>query len=347
MFTGIASAMREAATRLVPVELRGPEGPERESPHDVVATRGPVRVLRYAARGEVRRRTPIVFVYSLINRYYILDFLPGRSLVEFLTGQGFACYVIDWGQPGSAERHKTWGDYALGYVGLAVRTACEREGVDDVHLYGYCMGGTLALTYAALRPARVRTFTAMATPVDFHDEGLLSRWTRPQYFDAGAVVDAYGNVPTWLMESGFRFLAPMGNLSKWRDLWDNREREDFIATFRALERWSSDNVPFPGEVYRQYIRDCYQTNALLRGEMNVDGERVDLGAIRMPLLAVLAANDHIVPRSSATALLEVAGSADKTRLEFPTGHIGLSTSSKAPKQFWPPIAKWLAERDAP
>lgn len=342
----VAAAAREAMSRLMPVELRGPEGPAHQTPHEVVATRGPMRVLHYAPRGEARH-APVVFVYSLINRYYILDFMPGRSLLEYLTGRGFPCYVIDWGTPGLAERHQTWGDYALGRVGLAIRTACEREGVDAVHLYGYCMGGTLALTHAALRPARVRSFVAMATPVDFHDDGLLSRWTRPRFFNADALVDAFGNVPTWVLESGFRWLAPLGNVTKWRDLWQKREKEGFVETWRALERWSSDNVPFPGEVYRQYIRDCYQTNALRKGEMVVDGERVDLGAIRCPLLVVLAANDHIVPRPSAAALLEVAGSDDKTALEFPTGHIGLSTSSKAPTRFWPAIADWLAARDAP
>jgi polyhydroxyalkanoate synthase len=341
---GFTQAVREAAQRVVPIELRGPERAGWHTPHTIVAERGPVRVLHFAPRGDLRRATPIVFAYSLINRAYILDFLPGRSLVEHLTGQGFSCYVIDWGTPGLGERFKTWGDYALGHVGHAVRTACEREGVDGVHLYGYCMGGTLALSYAALRPSLVKTFVAMATPVDFHDDGLLSRWTRPKFFDAGAVVDAFGNVPTWLMESGFRFLAPMGNVSKWRDLWDNREKEDFVATFRALERWSSDNVPFPGEVYRQYIRDTYQSNAFVRGEMVVDGETVNLGNIRVPVLAILAQNDHIVPRPSAAALLSVVGSEDKTALELPTGHIGLSTSSKAPKAFWPRIAEWLAAR---
>ncbi len=341
----VATAMKEAVGRVLPAEIRGPEAPGGETPHIEVARRGPVRVLYYAPRGEARQKTPIVFVYSLINRYYILDFLPGRSLLEALTERGHPCYVIDWGVAGPGERFKTWGDYALGYVGLAVRTACEREGVEQCHLYGYCMGGTMALSYAALRPERIKTFTAMAVPVDFHDDGLLSRWTRPANFDPDALVAAWGNVPTWLMEGGFRFLAPVGNVTKFRDLWKNREKDGFVETWRALERWSSDNVPFPGEVYRQYIRDCYQTNAFCRGEMVVQGEHVDLGNLKMPLLVVLAQKDHIVPRSSAAALLELAGSEEREVLEFPTGHIGLSTSSKAPVKFWPPISDWLKAHD--
>lgn len=342
----IGQAMLEAARRVLPVELRGHEAPGGHTPYEVVAARGPMRVLYYAPRGAVRHRTPVLFVYSLINRYYILDFMPGRSLIEYLTGQGHPCYVIDWGVPTIADRFKTWGDYTLGYVGLAMRAVREREGDERVHLYGYCMGGTLALAYAALRPEHVKSFVAMAVPVDFHDDGLLSMWTRPRFFNVDALVDAHGNVPTWLMESGFRFLAPLGNVTKWRDLWENREKEGFVSTWRAMERWSSDNVPFPGEVYRQYIRDCYQKNVFCKSEMVVDGERVDLGRIECPVLLVLASNDHIVPRASAIALEGAVSSTDRKLHELKTGHIGLSTSSKGATCFWPPISAWLAERDA-
>ena len=341
----VARAVSDAVGRLVPYEVRGVDSETGALESVEVAARGPMRVLYFAPRGEARHKTPIVFSYSLINRYYILDFMPGRSLLESLTGRGHACYVIDWGAATSADRHKTWEDYVLGYIGLAMRTACEREGVEQAHLYGYCMGGTMALAYAALRPERVKTMVAMATPVDFHDEGLLSRWTRPEFFNVDAVVDAFGNVPTWLMESGFRFLAPINNVSKWRDLWANRENDGFVATWRRLEKWSSDNVPFPGEVYRQYIRDTYQTNAFALGRMHVAGERVDLAHITCPRLTILAERDHIVPKPSAMALVERAGSIEKTVLSYPTGHIGLSTSSKAPTKFWPPISDWLIAHD--
>jgi polyhydroxyalkanoate synthase len=338
-------AVQEAARRMVPIELRGHEAPGGHTPYDVVATRGPVRLLYYAPRGEKRYKTPVLIAYSLINRYYILDFMPGRSLIEYLTGQGHPCYVIDWGVPTSADRYKTWGDYTLGYLGMAVRTIKARESVEKVHLYGYCMGGTLAMAYAALRPEGIATFTAMAVPVDFHEGGMLAHWTQPKFFNVDALVDAHGNVPTWLMESGFRFMSPLSSVTKWRDLWENREADGFVDTWRQMERWSADNVPFPGEVYRQYIRDCYQKNVFCRSEMVVDGERVDLANITCPVLVVLAEKDNIVPERMATAITEVVGSEEVVVRKFPTGHIGLSSSSKAPKAFWPAISEWLAAHD--
>ncbi|MCK6570778.1 alpha/beta fold hydrolase [Myxococcota bacterium] len=344
-FQAFGEAVQEAARRMVPIELRGHDAPGGHTPYDVVATRGPVRLLYYAPRGERRFKTPLLIAYSLINRYYILDFMPGRSLIEYLTGQGHACYVIDWGVPTNADRYKTWGDYTLGYLGMAVRTIKAREGVEKVHLYGYCMGGTMAMSYAALRPEGIASFTAMAVPVDFHEGGVLAHWTQPKFFNVDALVDAHGNVPTWLMESGFRFMAPLNNVTKWRDLWENRESDGFVDTWRQMERWSADNVPFPGEVYRQYIRDCYQKNIFCRSEMVVDGERVDLKNITCPVLVVLAEKDNIVPERMAMAITEVVGSDDVTVRKFATGHIGLSSSSKAPKAFWPAISQWLAARD--
>ncbi len=341
---GVRAALRDALQRALPTEWRGNDDFTTHLPAEVVARRGPVRVLRFAPAAGAPRRAPLLFVYSLINRYYILDFMPGRSLLEHFTSLGRPCYVLDWGVPGREDRYKTWEDYSLRYLRFAVE---EMEGRGDLapgeaaHVFGYCVGGSLALTFAALRPARVRSLIAMATPVDFHDEGLLSRWTEPSRFDVDQVVEAYGHVPTWLLEGSFRMLSPLSNLTKWRDLWRGRKRDGFVAMWRRMEQWSSDNVPFPAEVYRQYIRDTYQTNALYRGEMVVGGERVDLGAIKAPTLAVIATRDNIVPPRSARALADLLPPALLTCLELDTGHLGLSTSGKAARSFWPQIEEWL------
>lgn len=355
-------AVKDAVARVFPTEWRGNDDFTTHLTPEVVGSRGPIRLLRFAPITETKEQEPILFVYSLINRYYILDFMPGRSILEFFTEQGRACYVIDWGVPGHADRYKTWGDYAIRYLDFAAklmdaresaqRVLSDRERTWDVvtrraptaiNLFGYCMGGTLSLTYAALRPERVKSLTLMATPVDFHDEGLLSQWTAPDRFDVDRVVEAFGHVPTWLLEGGFRMLSPLSNLTKWRDLWRGRHREGFVEMWRRMEQWASDNVPFPAEVYRQYIRDTYQTNAFYLGEMIVDGERVSLESITCPVLSLIALRDHIVPPKSARALNQLISADQLTILECDTGHLGLSTSGKAREQVWSQIETWLAE----
>lgn len=320
--------------------------PVNSTPRKVVYQRGSMKL--YHFEPPVRRfETPILFVYSLINRYYILDFLPGRSLIEFMTQQGYDVYAIDWGTPGPVERDLTWHDMLGGLVKAAERWVLKISGADKLTLYGYCMGGTMALAYAALYPEKVRNFVAQATPVDFHEGGIFRTWTDPEYFDVDAMVDAYGNVPIDLMESGFSMMAPVQRISKWFEVFRRLSDKDFVTTFLAMEHWAADNVPFPGEVYRQYIKDCYQENNFYKGKMVVGGRRVDLGQIKCPLLVLTAENDTIAPPKSSEALLGVVGATDKTLLRFPVGHIGLSTSSKGPKQIWPKVSGWLAERSSP
>ncbi len=320
--------------------------PVNSTPRKVVYARGSMRL--YHFEPAVRRhRTPILFVYSLINRYYILDFLPKRSLIEFMTEQGFDVYAIDWGTPGPVEQDMTWDDMLGGLVQSAVRWALKVSGADDLTLYGYCMGGTMALAYAALYPEKIRNFVAQATPVDFSEGGIFTTWTDPEYFDVDAMVDAYGNVPIDLMESGFSMMAPVQRISKWFEVFRRLDDKDFVTTFLAMETWAADNVPFPGEVYRQYIKDCYQENNFYKGKMVVGRRRVDLGDYKGALLNLIAENDTIAPPPSSEALMNVIGSTDKTLMRFPVGHIGLSTSSKGPKQIWPKIAGWIAAHSDP
>jgi polyhydroxyalkanoate synthase len=319
------------------------EPPVNPTPHQVVFSRGAMRLLRFEPAHR-KHKTPILFVYSLINRYYILDFLPGRSLIEFMVAQGFDVYAVDWGTPGPVEQRMTWDDLFTRFLKKAVRWALRLSGAPDLTMYGYCMGGTMALAYASLYPEGIRNFVAQATPVDFHEGGIFRTWTKPERFNVDALVDAYGNVPIELMESGFSMMAPVQRMTKWLEVFRRIDDQDFVTTFLAMEHWASDNVPFPGEVYRQYIKDCYQQNNFCNGRMVVGGRKVDLKNIKGGVLNIIAENDSIAPPKSSEVLNDLVGSTDKETLRFPVGHIGLSTSSKGPKQIWPKIAGWIAAR---
>ena len=110
-----------------------------------------------------RRRADVLFVPSLVNRAYVLDLTPERSLMRWLPGQGFRTLLLDWGWPGEAERHFTLTDYVAGRLERALMAA-----PGPVVLAGYCMGGLLALAAALRRPDRVRALALLATPWDFH-----------------------------------------------------------------------------------------------------------------------------------------------------------------------------------
>jgi polyhydroxyalkanoate synthase len=254
--------------------------------------------------------------------------------------------VLDWGTPADEDRYLDFDTICDRYIGRALSVATRKAGTSRAHLFGYCLGGTLTAIHAAVRPERVATLMALAAPIDFSDDGLLSTWTRTKSFDLDALVGALGNVPWQLMQASFQMLRPTLGLSKSVHLLDRAWDDQFLDGFLALEKWGNDNVSFPGECYRRYIQELYRDNALVAGRFTLSGSPARLENIRCPTLAVTFEHDNIVPWKSAAALVEHAGAEDKDRLHLPGGHVGAVVSRKASKGLWPALSAWWSERDA-
>ncbi|MBX3129705.1 MAG: alpha/beta fold hydrolase [Polyangiaceae bacterium] len=315
-----------------------------QTPADVVHRENKWRLLRYRPRPSgVSHPTPLLLVPSLINRHYVLDLMPGKSLAEWLVAQGFDVFIIDWGTPEDEDRFVTFDDVCDRTLGRALRVACRLAGSERAHVLGYCLGGTLAAIYSAARPERVASLLALAAPVGFHDDGMLSAWTRSKSFDVGAVVAATGNVPWQLMQSAFHMLRPTLTLSKAVSVLDRAWDDEFMNGFLALETWGNDNVSFPGECYRRYIEELWRNDALLAGTFTLSGTPVHLEDIRCPVLAVTFEHDNIVPWKSAAALLSRVSSEVKQHIHLPGGHVGAVISKKAAATLWPQLAEfWRA-----
>jgi polyhydroxyalkanoate synthase len=317
--------------------------PVGSTPCDVVHAENKWRLLRYrGAAGP--SRTPVLLIPSLINRHYVLDLLPGKSFVEYLVSRGLDTYCIDWGTPGDEDRYLTFDDICDRYIGRAIKTACRMSGADQAHVLGYCMGGTLAAIHAGAFPDRFASFIALAAPIRFDDDGMLSRWVRSPQFDVDALVDGFGNVPWPVMQASFQLLRPTLGLWKAVKLIDRAWDDRFLDGFFAMETWGNDNVSFPGECYRRYIRELYREDRLLHGTFALSGRPVDLGAIECPVMAVTFAHDNIVPWQSAAALCDLVGSDDVEHVHLPGGHVGAVVSSAAAAQLWPKMADFWIER---
>ncbi|MFB6218411.1 MAG: class III poly(R)-hydroxyalkanoic acid synthase subunit PhaC [Halobacteriaceae archaeon] len=331
----------ERAERMATVEV-GPTDSE------VVYTENKLELHHYPARGEPRG-TPILLVYALINRPYILDLQADRSVVRRLTERGFDVYLIDWGEPSLLDAHLTLEDYVLRYLDSCLDAVREREGVDAVHVLGYCMGGTMSAMYAALAPEKVRTLALMAAGLCFAgDGGVLELWGG-EHYDPESVVEAYPVVPAEFFEVGFDLMDPVANtVSKYVRLYENADDEDFLENFARMERWLADGIDMAGDTYRQFIEEVYQDNALARGEMELGGRPVELERIDMPVLQIVGQYDHLVPPEASTPFNDLVGSDDTEVIEARTGHIGLSVSSSSHEEggLWDQVADWLAERSA-
>ena len=314
------------------------------TPHSVVWTENKWRLLRFAPR-RARFATPVVLVPSLINRWYVLDLGPGRSLIEWLVAQGLDVFCIDWGTPGAEDRYLTWDDIAGRYVGRAVRVASRYGRRGAAHVLGYCLGGALVASYAAAFPDHVASLLALAAPIDFEHAGIMATWTRTPTFDVGALVEAFGNAPWPLLHASFHLLKPTLTAQKTVALLDRAWDDEFLETFLATERWGTDNVSFPGACYARYIEELYRQNRLVRGGFTVAGRPAELPAIRCPVLALAFEHDHIVPLASAAPLVDLVSSTDKQLVVQSGGHVGAVVSRKAADKLWPVMSTFWAGRD--
>jgi polyhydroxyalkanoate synthase len=296
---------------------------------------GSARLLDYGDDG-----TPLLFIPSLINRYYILDLEENRSLLRYLSQQGIRPFVLDWGVPDSSE-----SDFGtLDYVNERILPAIDflhRSTGQQIALAGYCMGGVLSIAAAQLAPKKLSSLSLFATPWDFHCKSFAPFILSEEW--QGIVSQALsGNKPLpgewvqslfymtdpWVFEQKFRRFAGL-------DLASSAAR-DFIA----LERWVNDGVPMTARVARDTLLGWAQKNSLATGGWRLSNKIIDPQKIKLPTFIAIPKNDHVVPFDCAWPLVQLFKNA--TILQPSSGHVGMMVGRSARKELWEPFASWLA-----
>ena len=308
---------------------------------------------RYEATAKNTIATPVLVVYGLIGRYTMADLQEDRSLVRNLLGQGADLYVVDWGNPTRADRWLTLEDYIDGYLGECVDHILREHGLPSLTLLGICEGGVFTICYAARNPGKVKNLAVTITPVDFHAEspgaplhhGLIGLWARSlKREDIDRLIEANGNLPGELMSFVFSMMTPVNALTKYNlGLFDVMDDEKKLLNFLRMEKWLADRPAHPGEAAKQWLKDLYQDNLLVKGRFKLGGKMVDLKKITMPVLNVFAEEDHIIPPKSSKALKAAVGTKDYTELPLPGGHVGVFVSGKSQGILGKNIFGWLKQ----
>jgi len=316
------------------------------TPSEVVYEEDRLRLLRYAGEGPVKFKTPLLFVFALVNRPYILDIYPNRSVVAHFVKAGFDTYLIDWGTPTAADRHLDMDSYVHGYLRNVVKYLRQRTDAPQVSVLGYCMGGTMSAIFTALYPEYVKNLMLLAAGIDFATrDGLLNLWTDPRYFDVDAFLDTYGNCPAEFLQACFLILKPVRNfVAKPLSLLERLDDQRFVDEFLTMETWLNDNVPVPGGVFRDFVKGLYQRNLLVKNQLRVGRRTVNLKRITCPILNLMASQDDLLPPAQSEPFNDLVGSADRQAIKLATGHIGLAVSSAAQRELWPQAVAWLSER---
>ncbi|MDF2601060.1 MAG: poly(R)-hydroxyalkanoic acid synthase, class PhaC subunit, partial [Methylobacterium brachiatum] len=220
------------------------------TPKDLVWSQDKVSLYRYRPLAESKGLPPVLIVYGLIGRYTMADLQEDRSLVRNLLNLGLDLYVVDWGNPGRADRYVTIDDYVDDYLAECVAFIGQAAGREKINLLGICEGGVFTTCYAALYPERVNAMVLTITPIDFHADtretraghGFINVWTRslsPE--DVDRLIDAQGSLPGAFMGSVFSMMTPMRTMTKYNlDLLDALDDKKKFLNFLRMEKWIAD-----------------------------------------------------------------------------------------------------------
>jgi poly(3-hydroxyalkanoate) synthetase len=277
----------------------------------------------------------------------IVDYSAEQSQVKTARAAGLThLYSLDWIGATERTRHAGVGDY----LRFAER-AIEHIG-GPVNLIGDCQGGWLATIYAALHPEHVHTLTIAGAPIDFHGgEGVIHDYVE---FLSPADIRFYeevvrlggGVLKGEFMLNGFIAIKPENEVAKHLQLLNRIRDEEHVARHRAFEDWFKHTQDIPGDFYLWIVERLFRDNALIRGELEVEGHRVDLAEIRCPLNLLAGTADHITPPAQVFALAEAASTpaADVVERVTAGGHLGLFMGREALREHWPAILAGVYER---
>lgn len=314
------------------------------SPKYAVYKEDKMVLYHYEPRVEKQNPISLLIVYALVNRPYMADLQEGRSMIQGLLDAGVDIYLVDWGYPDAGDAYLTLEDYINGYIDRCVDVIRDEHGLDKINILGICQGGSFSLCYTALHQEKIKNIITTVTPVDFHTKNdLLSKMVR--HVDVDLLVDTEGNISGDDMNSAFLSLKPFQLMGqKYVDLVNILDDTEKLRNFMRMEKWIFDSPDQVGETIRQFTKQFYQENGLVKGTVRIGDDTVDLQNITIPVLNIYARDDHLVPPDSSKALGGCVSSKDYTELEFPGGHIGIYVSGKAQAMIPPTVGKWLDER---
>ena len=271
-------------------------------------------------------------MFALVNRPYILDLQPDRSLIRPLLEAGMDVYLIDWGYPTATDSHLILEDYIYNYLDSCVDFIRDATKQDAIDLLGVCQGGTLSLCYTALFPEKIHKLVTMVTAVDFHTkENTLTALV--EHMDVESIIKQYQNMPGYLLNLIFFSLKPSAtHWLKYQRMLKEDPDSDKMALFLRMEHWLFDTTDQAGAAFVQYITQLYQQNNLIKNQFYLNNRLVDLQQITHPVFNIFALADDIIPPSASECMPQYIRSKDYHQLTFDGGHIGIYSSQRAQQQ---------------
>jgi len=283
---------------------------------------------------------PVVLVYSIINRPYILDLLPDHSFIRHLQEQGLDVYLIDWGVPTPGDPDATLDNFIDPLLKNCVEEIGRRTGFEKVSLFGHCIGGNLALMYAALFPDKVDRLISLTTPVSIGEGGVVALWSDRDVLPIDNIIDSYGIMPAKLIRYTFLAIKPYYEVLKLKKFLESLDNDQAMRMFKVIDRWANENVDIAGEVFRKFVKEVLHQERFKNSQTEIHGRVVDLKNITCPLMNLAASEDWIVPMQSSTILGDLVGSQDYRFVEIEGAHVAVMIDPDA-REIWQKMSDFL------
>ena len=312
------------------------------TPGKVVLQTRLLEVIHYAPTAAQTYRTPLLIVTPWINKFYILDLVPRKSMIRFLLDQGFDVYITSWKNPDAAMAEVGFDEYLTEGIDAAVTAVRSISKSAKVHVAGYCIGGTALATYMAWANRRyapkevpIASATFFTSLVDFHKPGDIEVFLDEGSFQYLArKMQDKGYLDGKEMAAAFRLLR--SNSLIWNYVVHGYLYGETPPPFDVLF-WNMDATRMPAKMHTWYLRNLYLDNKLIRKDaLEVAGQPIDLSRIVQPVYAVAAADDHIAPWKQTFRLNNLV-SGPKRYVLSSSGHIlGIVNPAVNPpkREYW-------------
>lgn len=313
------------------------------TPGQVVYRSELIELIQYEPQGKQVHSVPLLFCPPWINKYYVMDLAPDKSLIEWAVQHGHTCFAISYRNPDGSMRDLGFEDYLKQGPLDAVRIIREITGAPEVNTVSVCLGGTLTAIglahNAAIGDNSIKSATFLNTHTDFTTPGMLGVFT-----DEATIA----GLEKKMAKRGFL------ESDKMAHTFDAMRANDLVFSYVVnnwllgkpppafdLLVWNKDSTRMPAKMHSQYLRACYLNNEFARGEFEVEGNKVDPAKVAVDTYVLSAVDDHIVPWISGYKTTQLFGGQNRFVLST-SGHIAGIVNPPSPK-----AKHWVNEESLP
>ena len=272
------------------------------TPGKVIYQNDIIELIQYEATTPKVFAKPILFVPPWINKFYILDLHPEKSLVKWAVDQGFTVFMISWVNPDKRYSKIGFEDYIRDGLVAALDIIHDVTKMNSVHALGYCVGGTLISSFlayisnpkATLKPkAKIESATLLATLLDFSRAGDMAIFMADAYMECiKAQLKAEGIMDGRIMYNTFSALKAKDMV--WRYLINSYMLGKKPAPHDVLY-WNADSTNLTNAMQTFLAQDLYRDNLLKTGKLEIFGVPMQLNLIKTPIYMISLLKDHLVP----------------------------------------------------